>query len=114
MSDHIDILGPDEEFGGYDLYMPADVPGDPGVEAAGHVPNGYFWESLLAYLVETKAPDLAEEYEADSESDTFGASSEDRTVIERLVALIAPYVEDAALVEAIVTEAEAAGFEFDD
>lgn len=110
----LQIMEPGEDSRTYDLYVPVGVPGDDGVVAAGHEPNGYFWESLLDYLVQTTASDLVDMYEPDSEADTFVVSSGHRTVIERLREVIAPYLDGTLPVQAIVTQAESSGFEFDD
>ncbi|MFV0459611.1 MAG: Imm51 family immunity protein [Actinomycetales bacterium] len=114
MTEHLTIFEPDDDQDTYTLYMPADVPGDVHVEESGHLPNGYFWEGVLDYLVQTTEPGLGERYETDSEADTFVVESSDRDVVERLAALLAPYVSGNADVVALVAAAEADGYEFDD
>lgn len=100
---------------GYELYLSTGtLPGDAGALAAGHEPNGYFWESLLAYLVRTRAPKLADRYDPDSEAGTFIVLTDSRKVAQKLRDLIEPYLGDATLTEAAVAEATAAGFTFDD
>lgn len=79
------------------------------VTDAGHEPNGYFWEGLIQYL----DPELVDLLELDSEGDMFAAYA-GREVLERLAALIAPYLDDGGRVAEVIAEAEASGFEFDD
>lgn len=86
-----------------------DLPSDEGIRPSGHEPNGYFWEGLVQYL----APALVEELELDPEAGMFAAYGS-RATLERLQALIAPYLDDGKLVADTVREAEASGFEFDD
>ena len=86
-----------------------ELPADGAISAAGHEPNGYFWEGMVQYL----APDLAEQVELDSEAGMFAAYGE-RATLERLQALIDPYLDDGDRVAVTVREAEASGFQFDD
>jgi Immunity protein 51 len=82
---------------------------DEAVSAAGHEPNGYFWEGVVAYLDE----DLADTLELDSEAGMFCAygSAAD---LERLRTLLAPLVEDADAITGVIERAEDDGFEFAD
>lgn len=45
---------------------------DEAISAAGHEPNGYFWEGMVQYL----APGLADQMELDSEAGMFVAYGE--------------------------------------
>ena len=85
------------------------LPVDDVVAAAGHEPNGYFWEGV-AQLV---APDLMAQLELDSEGGMFCAYG-GRGVLERLRRLLKPYLEDGARIEKLIADAEESGFEFDD
>jgi hypothetical protein len=53
-----------------------DLPADAAVVAAGHVPNGYFWEGIVQYL----AGGLLSQVELDPETDMFCATG-DRAVL---------------------------------
>ena len=64
-------------------------------------------------MVQYLAPALAEELELDSEAGMFAACGA-RSTLERLQALIAPYLDDAKLAADTIREAEGSGFEFDD
>jgi hypothetical protein len=86
-----------------------DLPVDDAVIAAGHEPNGYFWEGVARYV----APDLMAELELDSEGSMFCAYG-GRGVLERLRRLLKPYLEDPAKITKLIGDAEAAGVEFDD
>ena len=86
-----------------------ELPADEAVEAVGHTPNGYFWEGLLQYV----APDLVQRIELDSEAGMFAAYG-DPADLDRIVALLGPYLDDGERVAAEVRRAEAAGFVFDD
>lgn len=86
-----------------------ELPADAAIGAAGHEPNGYFWEGLVQYL----APELAAQVELDSEAGMFAASG-DPAVLEQIRALIDPYLGDGERVATTILEAEASGFQFDD
>lgn len=86
-----------------------ELPADGAISAAGHEPNGYFWEGMVQYL----APELAELVELDSEAGMFAAYGE-RPTLEQLQAIIDPYLDDGERVAVAVREAEASGFQFDD
>ncbi len=86
-----------------------DLPADDAISAAGHEPNGYFWEGMVRYL----APDPAEKIELDSEAEMFAAYG-DRATLEQLKTLIDPYLDDGERVAVVVREAEASGFQFND
>ena len=85
------------------------LPADEAIGAAGHEPNGYFWESVVQFL----APALVDQVELDSEGGMFAAVG-DRAVLEQIQTLIDPYLDDGARIAATIREAEASGFQFDD
>ncbi|MGC2999190.1 Imm51 family immunity protein [Streptomyces sp. G35A] len=96
--------------GGHSLTLAAgDLAADPAVVAAGHEPNGYFWEGLVRFAW----PDLAERLDYDSEGGMFCAlgSLSDLT---QLKAALEPVISNSSAVREIVARAETAGFEFDD
>ena len=80
------------------------------VAELGHEPNGYFWAGVVQRLV-----DLGElpEVEADPEGDTFIAYGS-RPLMERLARTLVPYLTDPNALTALVTAADADGFDFDD
>jgi len=84
------------------------------LKEVGHEPNGYFWEGVARYLVQTEAPALADRILYDPEGSMFCAYAESRDVLEALAALMRPLTTDAARVRRLVTDADAAGFQFDD
>ncbi|MEV0643508.1 Imm51 family immunity protein [Streptomyces sp. NPDC050619] len=82
---------------------------DAAVTAAGHEPNGYFWEGLVRFAW----PDIAERLDFDSEAGMFcavGSSS----VLTRLKAAVESVITSPEAVRDIIARAEASGFEFDD
>lgn len=85
-----------------------ELPADGAISAAGHEPNGYFWEGIVRYLA--PAP---EKVELDSEAGMFAAYG-DRATLEQLQTLLDPYLDDGERVAVAVREAEASGFKFDD
>ncbi|MFF3313610.1 Imm51 family immunity protein [Streptomyces sp. NPDC002952] len=96
--------------GGHSVTLTAGgLAADAAVVAAGHEPNGYFWEGLVQFAW----PDLAERLKFDSEGGMFCAlgSLSDLT---QLKAALEPVIEDSSAVRKIVARAETAGFEFDD
>ncbi|WP_415947401.1 Imm51 family immunity protein [Streptomyces sp. KLOTTS4A1] len=82
---------------------------DAAVVAAGHEPNGYFWEGLVQFVW----PEIAERLEFDSESGMFCAlgSSSDLT---QLKAAMEALITSPEAVRDIIARAKASGFEFDD
>ncbi|MCQ4207563.1 Imm51 family immunity protein [Streptomyces longispororuber] len=86
-----------------------DLVADVAVVAAGHEPNGYFWEGLVQFAW----PDLAERLDFDSEGGMFCAlgSLSDLT---QLKTALEPMISNSTAVREIVVRAETAGFEFDD
>ncbi|MET7297254.1 Imm51 family immunity protein [Streptomyces griseoloalbus] len=82
---------------------------DAAVVAAGHEPNGYFWEGLVRFAW----PDIAEHVDFDSEAGMFcvvGSSSD----LARLKTAVESVITSPEAVRDIIARAEASGFEFDD
>ncbi|AIS02475.1 Imm51 family immunity protein [Streptomyces glaucescens] len=82
---------------------------DAAVVAAGHEPNGYFWEGLVRFAW----PDIAEQVDFDSEAGMFcaiGSSSD----LARLRMAVEAVITSPEAVRDIIARAEASGFEFDD
>lgn len=90
-------------------FYAGELPVDETIAAAGHEPNGYFWEGLLRYL----EPELAERVELDSEGGCFAAVGR-RRHMKRVQSVLAPYLVDSRLVADTMSAAEGAGFEFGD
>ncbi|MFC9932445.1 Imm51 family immunity protein [Streptomyces sp. NPDC127190] len=86
-----------------------DLAADAAVVAAGHEPNGYFWESFVQFAW----PDLAERLDFDSEGGMFCAlgSLSDLTQLKTAVELV---ISSPSAVRELVARAETAGVEFDD
>ncbi|MEU6534757.1 Imm51 family immunity protein [Streptomyces sp. NPDC047000] len=82
---------------------------DAAVTAAGHEPNGYFWEGLVRFAW----PDIAEHLDFDSEAGTFcaiGGASD----LARLRTVVESVITAPDTVRGIIARAETSGFEFDD
>jgi hypothetical protein len=82
---------------------------DVAVAAAGHEPNGYFWEGLVRFAW----PDIAERLDFDSEAGMFcavGSSSD----LARLKTAVESVITSPETVRDIIARAETSGFEFDD
>ncbi|WP_327129559.1 Imm51 family immunity protein [Streptomyces sp. NBC_01727] len=82
---------------------------DAAVVAAGHEPNGYFWEGLVRFAW----PDIAERLDFDSEAGMFcavGSSSD----LARLKTAVESVITSPEVVRDIISRAETSGFEFDD
>jgi hypothetical protein len=84
------------------------------VEQLGHEPNGYFWEGIAQFLVNTEAPALEGRFSYDPECGMFCAYGDDRTALQELAALMAPVIGDGDRMRGLISSAEASGFEFDD
>ncbi|APC37631.1 Imm51 family immunity protein [Nocardiopsis dassonvillei] len=82
---------------------------DAAVAAAGHEPNGPFWEGLVRFAW----PDIAERLDFDSEAGMFCAvgSSSDLALLKAAVESV---ITSPEAVSDIIARAEASGFEFDD
>jgi hypothetical protein len=86
-----------------------ELPADAAVFAAGHEPNGYFWEGVADYV----APGLAAQVEFDCEAGMFCARG-DRALLGRLRDELEGYLDDPGRIAELVGQAEASGFQFDD
>jgi hypothetical protein len=86
-----------------------ELPADEAVSAAGHEPNGYFWDGVATLL----APEVVARLELDSEAGMFSASG-DPDDLARLQALLEPVLASPEVVRAAIERAEADGFVFDD
>lgn len=95
-----------------ELFMDTDVPGAAALESTPYESTGFFWQSILAYLVAQEEPKLHGRYEEDSESDTLGALAS-RRVAKKLHDLLEPYARDPQMLRTLLQEAAAAGHEFD-
>lgn len=86
-----------------------DLPADAAVVAAGHEPNGYFWEGIAALV----AAGVVERVELDSEGGAFHAygSPADLAVLQDH---LEPLLVDGTAVQELIARAEASGFAFDD
>jgi hypothetical protein len=114
MTTQISIMGPTDDDPDAEprVYMPCgEAPADEAVLAAGHQPNGYFWQSLIEYLKERD--DLRLELEFDCESGTFVAKGE-MSSVERVRTLLQVYTQDPQAVTEVIAEAARSGFGFDD
>ncbi|AFV89247.1 hypothetical protein DUY81_10935 [Acidipropionibacterium acidipropionici] len=106
MTDPITVIDFD---GGSSVNFDAGThPADAAIRAAGHEPNGYFWEGLVQYAFPG-----AEALEMDSEADMFSATG-DRAVLERLAPWLDALLADPDRVSALISQALADGVEFDD
>ncbi|MFQ6197014.1 Imm51 family immunity protein [Streptomyces sp. NPDC000405] len=82
---------------------------DAAVVAAGHEPNGYFWEGLVRFAW----PDLAERLDFDSEAGMFcavGGSSD----LARLKTAVESVITSPEAVHDIIARAQSSGFALDD
>ena len=86
-----------------------DLPADAAVIAAGHEPNGYFWEGVVEYLARGQALQV----ELDPEAGMFCARG-DRAQLGQLREVLGEYLGDAEKITQLIRDAETAGFEFDD
>jgi hypothetical protein len=111
---HLPLRLVETEPGSYSLLLDALTAVDGAIKEVGHEPNGYFWEGVARYLVQTEAPALADSIFYDPEGSMFCANAGSRDVLEALAALMRPLTTDAARVRRLVTDAVAAGFQFDD
>ncbi|MFF9870074.1 Imm51 family immunity protein [Streptomyces sp. NPDC013953] len=82
---------------------------DAAVAAAGHEPNGYFWEGLVRFAW----PDIAERLDFDSEAGMFCAVGS-LIDLERLKTAVESVITSPEAVRDIIARAEISGFEFDD
>lgn len=87
---------------------------DDAIEAAGHEPNGYFWEGVAELIVATKVPELAGRFQSDPEGGMYCAIGSERDVLEQLGQQMAKVANDPAELHAIIELAAERGFVFDD
>ena len=86
-----------------------EQPADAAVIAAGHEPNGYFWEGVVGLLDGA----LAGALDLDSEGGMFCAYGSEEHVT-RLHALLSPLVESPTAMTEFIARAEYGGGDFDD
>ena len=82
---------------------------DAAIIAAGHEPNGYFWEGIVGILDEQ----LADALDLDSEAGMFCAYGSPEAVTA-LHALLAPLIESPDAITEVIARAEDGAVEFDD
>ncbi|MGW9438052.1 Imm51 family immunity protein [Streptomyces sp. NPDC055607] len=82
---------------------------DAVVVAAGHEPNGYFWEGLVRFAW----PEVAERLGFDSEAGMFCATGSAGD-LARLRTAVESVLMDSEKVLEIIARGESSGFEFDD
>ncbi|GAA1752852.1 Imm51 family immunity protein [Luedemannella helvata] len=80
----------------------------------GHEPNGYFWAGVARRLVATEVQHLDGRFGYDPEAGMFCAYGTDREALAELGGLLDAVASDGERIRAIVAEAEAEGFDFDD
>lgn len=85
------------------------LPADAAIAAAGHEPNGYFWEGVAEFI----SGGLLENIELDSEAGMFCAVGE-KADLTALQSLLEPLLTDGDAVLDVIARARSAGFEFDD
>jgi hypothetical protein len=101
--------------GKYSLLLDAgttDV--DDLIEQLGHEPNGYFWEGVAQFLVNTEVPELEGRFSYDPEGGMFCAYGEDRGALEELADRMGAVAEEGDRMRQLIASAEANGFELDD
>lgn len=108
MVDHVIRLDRGDEGYGLTFYC-GDLPVDDAIRAAGHEPNGYFWEGMARFV----QPKLADKIEFDSEAGMFAAYGR-RRHLNRLRTELEPFLSDGRLMASALDAADARGFEFDD
>jgi hypothetical protein len=79
-----------------------DLPADTAISAAGHEPNGYFWEGVAQYLNAA----LASRVELDCEAGMFCARG-DRAALGQLRGELEPYLDDPERIAQLIRDAEA-------
>ncbi|XVU29660.1 Imm51 family immunity protein [Actinoplanes sp. CA-054009] len=68
--------------------------------------NGYGWEGLGSWLIETEMPGLADVIWFSSEGGTFVAGSSDPVALRRLAERLHAAFHDRTLLSRLITEAE--------
>ena len=84
------------------------------IDRFGHEPNGYFWEGVVRWLQDKGAVNGAGEPDPEGGAYVTRIAIDDRAKLEALAAALAPYLIDDEAITALITEADAAGFDFDD
>jgi hypothetical protein len=107
MPDHMNLIDVDGSFSL--TFGCGELPADAAIFAAGHEPNGYFWEGVVEYLDGS----LASRVELDSEAGSFYARG-DRQLLAQLRELLAVYLDNPEMIARLIREAETSGFQFDD
>jgi hypothetical protein len=100
---------------GADLYSlimsTGETMADPAVVAAGHEPNGYFWQGVAEMLMQ---PGETTSYDFDCEAGMFCAYGSNLGALQSLGVRMAAVANDPDGMTALIGRAEAQGFEFDD
>ncbi|WP_370288194.1 Imm51 family immunity protein [Nocardioides sp.] len=86
-----------------------ELPADAAIAAAGHEPNGYFWEGVAEFI----GGDLVKQMELDSEGGMFCAVGE-QADLTAMQSLLEPLLTNGNAVLDVIARAEAASFIFDD
>lgn len=84
------------------------------VIAAGHEPNGHFWEGIAESLIRTEAPVFSGLYEFDSEAGLFCVLSEHREVLEGIELLMTRTMNEPERFAEVFLRANEMGIRFDD
>ncbi|MCA9547711.1 MAG: hypothetical protein KC613_25080 [Myxococcales bacterium] len=107
-----------EHEGNHSLILPVCTwpEADAVVEAAGHTPNGYFWEGIVRRLIEVDAELAAhaDGMDFDPEGDTFVAYGADPAPLKALDKALRALLGDPPALAALLAAADAEGFDFDD
>lgn len=99
---------------GMSLTCALDTQVDELVIAAGHEPNGYFWEGIAESLIRTEAPVFEGLYDFDSEGGLFCVVSEHREVLEGIELLMSRTMSEPGRFAEVFLRANEMGIEFDD
>lgn len=99
-----------EVDGDWRLTFPCgELPADTAVTAAGHEPNGYFWDAIAQFLV----PELVGRLDLDSEAGMFCAYG-GRGDLEGLQAVLEPLLRASEAIGPLIEQATAEGIVLDD
>jgi hypothetical protein len=96
--DHMNLI----DFAGSSslTFSCGDLPADAAVFAAGHEPNGHFWDGVVQYL----AAGLLSQVELDSEAGMFCAGG-DRVLLGQLREVLAGYLVNPGKIAQLIREA---------
>lgn len=89
------------------LTFECNTPVNEAIIAAGHEPNGYFWESVVELVGEGITSDI----ELDSEANAFCAYGKVAD-LKKLKASMEPYLNDAEMIQRLIHKAKKSGFTF--